>query len=58
MKQIIFGPNTKEITEGLRKLYGEEIHNFHSSHNVIMLIKTKSMEWVGHVRCMSEPWHA
>jgi uncharacterized membrane protein len=38
--RIIFGTNK-----------GEHLHNLHSSHNIVRVIKS-GMRWVGHVACM------
>jgi hypothetical protein len=35
----IFGPNGDEVTEKLRKLHSEELHNLHSSANISRQIK-------------------
>jgi len=40
-KHIIFGPNTKEITVGLRKLYCEELHNFTLHTTLLCLLKQR-----------------
>jgi hypothetical protein len=38
----IFGPKRDEVTEDLRKLHNEELHN--SSPNIIRMIKSKEDE--------------
>jgi hypothetical protein len=38
-----------EITGGWRKLHTEELHTFNSSPNVVRMIKSRRMKWVGHV---------
>jgi hypothetical protein len=48
----IFGPKRDEVTGGWRKLHNEELHDFYSSPNIIRVIKSRSMRWVGHVACM------
>jgi hypothetical protein len=35
----IFGPKGEEATGGERKLHNEELHNLHSSQNIIKVIK-------------------
>jgi hypothetical protein len=35
-----------------RKLHNEELHNLQSSPNIIRMIKSRRMRWVGHVACM------
>jgi hypothetical protein len=44
----IFGPKSNEVTGGRRKLYNEEMHNLYSS-NIIRVVKSWRMRWVGHV---------
>ena len=31
------------------RLHDEELHNLHSSPNIVWVIKTQRMRWVGHV---------
>jgi hypothetical protein len=45
----IFGPKRDEVTGGWRKLHNEELHDLYSSPNVIRMIKSKKMNWTGHV---------
>jgi hypothetical protein len=44
-----FGPKRDEITGRWRNVHNEELHNLHSSPNIITMIKTKRMRWAGHV---------
>jgi hypothetical protein len=37
-----------------RKLHNDELHNLHSSPNIVRVIKSKRMRWVGHVARMEE----
>jgi hypothetical protein len=37
------------VTGGWRRLHNEELHNLYSSPNVIRMIKSGRMRWVGHV---------
>jgi hypothetical protein len=48
----IFGPKRGEIVGGWRKLHDEKLHNLYSSPNIIRMIKSRRMEWAGHVECM------
>jgi hypothetical protein len=48
----IFGPKRNEMTEGLRKLHNEELHNLYSSLNIISMINSRMMRWVGLVARM------
>jgi uncharacterized membrane protein len=45
----IFGPKRDEVTRDWRKLHNEELHNLYSLPNIIRMIKSKRMCWVGHV---------
>jgi len=40
-KHIIFGPNTKEITVGLKNLYDEELNNFSLHTTLLCLFKQR-----------------
>jgi hypothetical protein len=35
----IFGPKSDEVPGGWRKLNNDELHNFYSSLNIVMMIK-------------------
>ena len=53
----IFGPKKDDITREWLKLHNEELNDLYSSPNIIRVIKSRSMRWVGHVphmgkRCM------
>jgi hypothetical protein len=50
----IFGPKRDEMTDEWRKLHNEEVHDFYSSPNIIRIIKSRRMRWVGHVAQMGE----
>jgi hypothetical protein len=50
----IFGPKRDEVTGDWRKLRKEELHYLYCSPNVISVIKSRRMRWVGHVACMGE----
>jgi hypothetical protein len=39
----IFGPKRDEVTGEWRKLHNEELHNLHSSPDIIRQIKIKEM---------------
>jgi hypothetical protein len=45
----IFGPKRDGVTGGWRKLHIKELHNLYSSPNIIRIIKSRRMRWVGHV---------
>jgi hypothetical protein len=50
----IFGPKRDEETGGRRKQHSEELHNLYYSPSIIRLIKSRRMEWAGHVAQMGE----
>jgi hypothetical protein len=50
----ISGPKRDEVMGEWRKLHSGELHNLHSSPNIIRLIKSRRIRWVGHVACMGE----
>jgi hypothetical protein len=41
------------VTEGWRILHNEEFHNF-SSPNIIRMVKSMRMRWVGHVASLGD----
>jgi hypothetical protein len=42
------------VTGTRRKVHNEELHNLYSSTDIIRMIKSRRMRWVGHVSCMGE----
>jgi hypothetical protein len=40
--------------EKWRKLNNDELHNLHSSPNIVGVIKSRSMRWAGYVSCIGE----
>jgi hypothetical protein len=49
----IFGSNMDEVTGEWRKLYNEELNDLYSSPNIVRVINSKRIRWVGHVAPMS-----
>jgi hypothetical protein len=45
----IFGPKRVEVTREWRELHNEELNDLYSSPNIIWVIKSRKMRWVGHV---------
>jgi hypothetical protein len=50
----IFRPKRDEVTGEWRRLHNEEPHDLYCSSNIIWVIKSRRMRWVGHVACMEE----
>jgi hypothetical protein len=48
----IFGPKRDEITGELGKLHNEELYDLYWSPNIVWVIKSRRMRWVGHVARM------
>jgi len=50
----IFGPKRDEARGQWRRLHYEELYDLCSSLNIIRLIKSRRMRWVGHVARMGD----
>jgi hypothetical protein len=50
----VFGPKRDEVTGEWRKLHNEELNDLYSPPNIIRVIKSRRMRWVGHVARMGE----
>ena len=50
----IFGPRRDEVTEEWRRLHNEELNDLYSSPNIVWVIKSRRMRWVGHVARIGE----
>jgi hypothetical protein len=48
----IFGPRRDEVTGERIRLHNEELNDLYSSPNIIRVIESRRMRWVGHVACM------
>jgi hypothetical protein len=49
----IFGPKREE-DGSWRKLHNNELHNLYFSPNIVRVIKSRRMRWVGHMARMGE----
>jgi hypothetical protein len=50
----IFGSKREEVVGHWRKPHNEELHKLYASLNIIQVIKSESMRWVGHVADMRD----
>jgi hypothetical protein len=50
----IFEPRRGEVAGGWRRVHNEELHNLYTSPNIIWVIKSVRMRWMGHVAHMGE----
>jgi hypothetical protein len=50
----IFGPKRDKATGEWKRLHNEELNDRYSSPNIIWVIKSRRMRWVGHVAHMGE----
>jgi hypothetical protein len=52
MLRRIFGSKIDEVMGGWGKLHIEALHNLYSSPNIIRMVKSRRMRWVGRVTRM------
>jgi hypothetical protein len=48
----IFGPKRDEVTGEWRKLHNEELSDLYYVPNIVRVVKSRRMRWVGHVARM------
>jgi len=46
------GPKKEEVEGGRRRLHNKEVHNLNPLQNIISVIKSRRMRWMGHVARM------
>jgi hypothetical protein len=47
-------PEREKVVGGCRRLRNEELHNLYGSPNIISMIKSRKLRWVGQVARMGE----
>ena len=47
-------PKRQEVTEEWRKLHNDLLNDLYPSPNIVWVIKSRRMRWVGHVARMGE----
>ena len=52
--RTIFEPRMDEVTGEWRKLHTEELNDLYCSPNIMRVIKSRRMIWVGHVSRIGE----
>ena len=50
----IFEPRREEVMGDWMRLHNEELNDLYSSPNIVWVIKSRRMRWVGHVARMGE----
>jgi hypothetical protein len=50
----IFGPNRDEVQGEWRKQHNGKLYDMYSSSNLLWVIKSRRMRWLGHVACIGE----
>ena len=50
----IFGLKRDEVIGQWRKLHNEELNDLYCSPNIVRVIRSRRMRWVGYVACMGE----
>jgi hypothetical protein len=50
----VFEPKRNKVTGDWRRVHNEELHDLYTSPNIIQVIRSRRMSWMGHVACMGE----
>ena len=50
----VFGPKRDKVTGEWRKLHNEELWHLYSLPNIVRVLKSRRMRWVGHMARMGE----
>ena len=50
----VFGPKRDEVTGEWRKLHNEELSDLYSLPNIVRVVKSRRMRWMGHVARMGK----
>jgi len=50
----VFGPKRDEVTGEWSKLHNEELRDLYSLPNIVRVVKSRRMRWVGHLARMGE----
>jgi hypothetical protein len=54
LRRVFFLPKRDGVTGEWRKLHNEELNDLYSSSNIVRVIKSRRMRWVGQVARMGE----
>ena len=54
MLRRVFGPKRDEVTGEWRKFHNKELSDLYSLPNIVRVVKSRRMRWVGHVVRMGE----
>jgi hypothetical protein len=48
----ISGPKREDVARGWRRLHGEELHNLYASPNIVTVMKSRRVRFVGNLTRM------
>jgi hypothetical protein len=54
----IFGPKEAEVSGQFGMLCNEELHDVYTSPSIVQIVKSRRLQWVGHVAKMEETRNA